>query len=304
MGKVITREWWNVQSAKLEFAFVSALRDNSSFGLNILGPLCLWQCLFLYLCETFDHLQMNMKFKDICYLLPMRMGILGPMGCGKSSFLVNFLRNIEKITNIKELEEKVLVDFFYNSPSSLKSANEAVEGKNCFAAINFFNGLPTIEEIENYSKANDKYRIVIFEDCIHAIRGQPINYIAALNTFVTNSRHFGVSIICILHELPFGGNSSRLSFEKSFLRNCTTMVLFDNLTSCQQIRLLMARIGVNYQDFEDVAKLVDKICQIDKENGVFSNPAIVLNMDNRQRFSDKLNRFAIDIFNRWILMKK
>ena len=25
MGKVVTREWWNVKSAKLEFAFVSVL---------------------------------------------------------------------------------------------------------------------------------------------------------------------------------------------------------------------------------------------------------------------------------------
>ena len=42
--KVVTREWRKAKSAKLEFAFVSAFRDNSSFGLNILGPLCLWQC--------------------------------------------------------------------------------------------------------------------------------------------------------------------------------------------------------------------------------------------------------------------
>ena len=44
MGKVVTREWrkakvlnWNLHSFQL-------FRDNSSFGLNILGPLCLWQC--------------------------------------------------------------------------------------------------------------------------------------------------------------------------------------------------------------------------------------------------------------------
>ena len=48
MGKVVTREWRKAKSAKLEFAFVSAFRDNSSFGLNILGPLCLWQCLSRY----------------------------------------------------------------------------------------------------------------------------------------------------------------------------------------------------------------------------------------------------------------
>ena len=48
MGKVVTREWRKAKSAKLEFAFVSAFRDNSSFGLNILGPLCLWQCFGSY----------------------------------------------------------------------------------------------------------------------------------------------------------------------------------------------------------------------------------------------------------------
>ena len=46
MGKVVTREWRKAKSAELEFAFVSAFRDNSRFGLNILGPLCLWQCFF------------------------------------------------------------------------------------------------------------------------------------------------------------------------------------------------------------------------------------------------------------------
>ena len=49
MGKVVTREWRKAKSAKLQFAFVSAFRDNSSFGLNILGPLCLGKCLLFML---------------------------------------------------------------------------------------------------------------------------------------------------------------------------------------------------------------------------------------------------------------
>ena len=47
MGKVVTREWRKAKSAELEFAFISAFRDNSSFGLNIPCPLCLWQCFRL-----------------------------------------------------------------------------------------------------------------------------------------------------------------------------------------------------------------------------------------------------------------
>ena len=49
VGKVVTREWRKAKSARLEFAFVSAFRNNSSFGLNILGPLCLWQCYIIML---------------------------------------------------------------------------------------------------------------------------------------------------------------------------------------------------------------------------------------------------------------
>ena len=49
-GKCTRWERWltgsgGMFSVKLEFASVSDFRDNSSFGLNILGPLCLWQCL-------------------------------------------------------------------------------------------------------------------------------------------------------------------------------------------------------------------------------------------------------------------
>ena len=39
---------WNLHSFQL-------LRDNSSFGLNILGPLCLWQCLEILIGQFGDH---------------------------------------------------------------------------------------------------------------------------------------------------------------------------------------------------------------------------------------------------------
>ena len=42
VGKVVIRDCRKAKSAELEFAFVS------SFGLNILGPLCLWQCLICF----------------------------------------------------------------------------------------------------------------------------------------------------------------------------------------------------------------------------------------------------------------
>ena len=64
VGKVVTREWRKAKSAKLEFAFVSAFRDNSSFGLNIMGPLCLWQCFILNL----NYKQLILDNIHLCFV--------------------------------------------------------------------------------------------------------------------------------------------------------------------------------------------------------------------------------------------
>ena len=53
-GRCKRSERWSLGSGgklkvlKLEFVFVLPFRDNSSFGLNSLGPLCLWQCFTLW----------------------------------------------------------------------------------------------------------------------------------------------------------------------------------------------------------------------------------------------------------------
>ena len=55
MGKVVTRECRKAKSAELEFAFVSALSDNSSFGLNILYTIYIYiytiYVLYIYTSE-------------------------------------------------------------------------------------------------------------------------------------------------------------------------------------------------------------------------------------------------------------
>ena len=45
VGMVVTKEWRNVKSADAGICIRFSCRDNSSFRLNSLGPLCLWQCL-------------------------------------------------------------------------------------------------------------------------------------------------------------------------------------------------------------------------------------------------------------------
>ena len=45
VGMVVTKEWRKVKSADAGIRICLSCRDNSSFRLNSLGPLCLLQCL-------------------------------------------------------------------------------------------------------------------------------------------------------------------------------------------------------------------------------------------------------------------
>ena len=60
MEKVVNKEWTKAKSADSGsfFHFTSkmllAMGDDLSYGLNTLGPLCLWQC-FLYFVKQPGH---------------------------------------------------------------------------------------------------------------------------------------------------------------------------------------------------------------------------------------------------------
>ena len=49
VGMVVTKEWRKAKSAEAGICIRFSCRDNSSFRLNSLGPLCLWQCFVLSL---------------------------------------------------------------------------------------------------------------------------------------------------------------------------------------------------------------------------------------------------------------
>ena len=83
---MVTREWRKAKSAKLEFAVVLAFRVNSSFGLNILGPLCLWQCF------------LNLRgFGSIFYLAMLLQAGLGRL-------MIPYIHNVEYIKDIFNTE--------------------------------------------------------------------------------------------------------------------------------------------------------------------------------------------------------
>ena len=79
-------------SVKLEFASVSDFRDNSSFGLNILGPLCLWQCLKV----------ITLVNAYILFLVNSKMTLI-PNPCHKELFPQNFIQNMFPLGEICSL---------------------------------------------------------------------------------------------------------------------------------------------------------------------------------------------------------
>ena len=96
-----------------------------------------------------------MQFDDIAILLPLRMAIVGGMSAGKSSYVLNFIRNIGEITNIEKLGVKLDCEFYYNTISTLKSLYEAIESSNYFDKIKTSHGLPTKDDIEMLNSINE-----------------------------------------------------------------------------------------------------------------------------------------------------
>ena len=48
LGKVVTKKWRVAKSDEPGICIRFSCRDNSSFRLNTLGPLCFWQCFVYY----------------------------------------------------------------------------------------------------------------------------------------------------------------------------------------------------------------------------------------------------------------
>ena len=248
--------------------------------------------------------QMNMPFDNIAILLPMRMAIIGGMCSGKSSYVLNFIRNIGDLTNIGKMGIKFDCEFYYNTISTLKSLHDSVENSAYFDNIKTSHGLPTKDDIEllNNKTESNNHRLVIMEDVMYNLRSIDNKVLSKMLQMITNSRHLNVSMIIIMHDFGFG-SGVKMEFQRNFLKNSTVCVIFNNISNSVQTRNFINRLGYNYNDFLEICNIAVNIVKLDAKHGKFSQPSITINVDVRQHFSDDLSRIIVDIFNRKLTFK-
>ena len=68
-----------------------------------------------------------MNREDVIILFPFRFAVCGPMNSGKTYFIYSLIKNLKKLTNISDLQQKVHVHFCYNLENSSNAIREAAQ---------------------------------------------------------------------------------------------------------------------------------------------------------------------------------
>ena len=227
----------------------------------------------------------------------------GSMNTGKSTWIYHFIKHLQDVCHTSDINDKFDLFFCYSSPSSLREFQLLSNESSLIQNFESILGLPSEKLIRSLSCNNEIHKILIFEDLSYSIQSMNQEYTKKLCNLVLNSRHYNISILHVLHQVPLNIKTKGFSFDKVILQNCTLLVLFDGLMANHDTRILVNRIMPGrYTDFIEMMEFSSKLCRKDKEEfGSNSRPYLVVNLDNRQNiFSDFLNRVSCDIYNRWV----
>ena len=169
-------------------------------------------------------------------------------------------------------------------------------------------GCPTeqfLTELRNVPNQSKIQKFLIFEDLSHYIQNMGKHYLTNLCNLVLESRHIKLSLLNIIHNVPFTLNNDRINFDKILFQNATLLVLFCTVNNCHEVKRVVQKVLPDrFKDFVDMIYFSTKMCKLDEKDQFSPRPYIAINLDPSQNLSfDTISRCATDIFGRQITFR-
>lgn len=121
--------------------------------------------------------------------------LIGPMGCGKSHWVYNFVEHLKTHTNIIKIAKNINILFAYNESSSIEKLNSAIKKSELNIQVKTSYQVPTLSELTEDSDRADSHKIIILEDLQANISLLSKDQQFKLASFLTKSRHIKISIL-------------------------------------------------------------------------------------------------------------
>ena len=159
--------------------------------------------------------------------------ICGRSGSGKTTFIYNFLKNIESMChNVKNRKINVLYCYDTQQPLYSKMKEELTN-------VTFKYGIPDEETIERMTDPKNRHLILVVDD----LMGKVISSQLIFDFVTVKAHHRGTSVFYISHNLFQQGK-----FSRAITLNASYLILFQNPRGADQIQTLSRQIFPGKRD--------------------------------------------------------
>ncbi len=179
-----------------------------------------------------QELSVPKDFQNI--MCPSRMLVSGPSMCGKSSFILELVKNWECVYN--HTFERII----YCLPEeSLHLHQDFVKQlREVFPKIEIVEGLPQISLLG--IKDNKNHKLLILDDLMTTVFDSQ----SILDIITKDSHHCNCSVVITSQNFFYPSKYGR-----TFVRNCSEKVLFFDKTDAKQLSILSMQIYPNKPNF-------------------------------------------------------
>ena len=183
--------------------------------------------------------KISKKIYDPWLVWPYSLLLCGPTGCGKTTLIVELLKNHEDLST--QMPKKLIWIYGVEEPELFETIEEIWAPRQC----EFVEGFPE-DLMSQLEKTNDRGSLCIFDDVMNEVSSN-----ATISKLFTCGRsHLGCSLVLMLQNIfPKRSQSRTISI------NAQYQVLFQNPRDSLQISILARQLcPLNSKDFLEIYK--------------------------------------------------